>query len=217
MSNVTETASGGRSDAGPSTTDQAKEKVQETAQQVQERVGETAQQVRSQAGERVRQQLDERSTQVGEQVTTTADAIRRVGEQLRQEGKHEPARYADQVAQRAERLGGYLTRADADQMLRDLENFARRQPWLAALGGATVGFLASRFVKASTAAGYQSQFGGNGSGYDPALPRAGGTSPSSRADIGVAVAASYEPTGRAATSGGDPASAGSGPRAGERG
>lgn len=170
MSNYTETAEGGASGSGQSTTEQAKEKVQETAQQMQQKVGQTAQEVRSQAGERVREQLDTRSTQAGEQVTTTADAIRRVGEQLRTEGNDGPAKYADQVAERAERLGSYLTRANADEMLRDIENFARRQPWLAALGGATVGFLASRFVKASSAGRYQKQYGSNGA-YQPALPR----------------------------------------------
>ena len=104
--------------------------MQETAQQV----GQKAQEVRAQAGERVRQELDTRSTQAGDQVSTTADAIRRVGEQLRKEGNPGPAKYADQVAERIERLGTYLSQANADRMLHDVESFARRQPWLTAFG-----------------------------------------------------------------------------------
>jgi ElaB/YqjD/DUF883 family membrane-anchored ribosome-binding protein len=158
MTNVEQAAAGGVSGSDQSTTEQAKERVAETAQQV----GEKAQEMRSQAGERVGQELDTRSTQAGDQVTTIADAVRRVGEQLRNEGNSGTARYADQVAERAERLGRYLTNADADKMLRDAENFARRQPWLAVVGGATIGFLASRFVKASSANRYRQSYSGNG-------------------------------------------------------
>src|SRR3954468_21416844 len=85
---------GGASGSGKSATDQTKEVVQETAQQVQEQVGQKAQEVRSQAGTRVRDELDTRSTQAGEQVTATANAIRRVSQQLREEGQEAPAKYA---------------------------------------------------------------------------------------------------------------------------
>lgn len=177
MTNVKQTAATGGSGSAQSTTEQAKEHVAETAQHVSEQVGEKAAEVRGQTGERVRQELDTRSTQAGEQVTTTADAIRKVGEQLRSEGNDRPARYADQAAERVERVGRYLSQADADKLLRDVEGFARRQPWLAAAGGAVLGFLASRFVKASSANRYQQSYAGNGArreltsgaGSDPAM------------------------------------------------
>ena len=37
------------------------------------------------------------------------------------------------IAERTEQLGSYLTDANEDQVLRDVEAFARRQPWLVAL------------------------------------------------------------------------------------
>jgi ElaB/YqjD/DUF883 family membrane-anchored ribosome-binding protein len=177
MTNVQQTAPSGGSGSAQSTTEQAKERVAETAQQVSEQVGEKTAEVRNQAGERIRQELDTRSTQAGDQVTKTAEAIRKVGEQLRSEGNDRPARYADQAAERIERVGRYLSQADADKLLRGVEDFARRQPWLAATGGAVVGFLASRFVKASSANRYQQSSAGNGarpeltsgSGSDPAM------------------------------------------------
>ena len=132
-----------------STTEQAKEKVQDAAGQVQQQVGEKAQQVRGQAGETVRQQLDSRSTQAGEQVSATADALRRVSGQLREEGNSTPAQYAERAAEPVERLGRYLTQSDGDRILRDAEQFARQRPWIAVLGGATLGFFVARFIKAS--------------------------------------------------------------------
>jgi len=154
---MTETATAGVGQADQSATDQAKEKVQETAGQVQQKAVE----VKGQAGNRVRQELDVRSTEAGEQLGLTADAMRRTGEQLRSDGKETPAKVVTAVADRAERLGSYLTLANADQMLGDVEDFARRQPFLFAVGGATIGFLAARFMKASSSSRYE---GSNGSG-----------------------------------------------------
>jgi hypothetical protein len=69
---------------------------------------------------------------------------------LRSQGKDAPAKLADQAADRAERLGEYLTRADADTILSDVEDLTRKAPWAVALGGLAVGFAASRFLKASS-------------------------------------------------------------------
>jgi hypothetical protein len=126
---------------GPnSTTDQAKEKAQEGAQQ---------------AKRTVRDQVDQRSTQAGERIGSTAGDVRTVGEELRKQGKDQPAKLAEQVAQRAESLGDYLQRNDGDTILRDVENFGRRQPWAVIAGGVALGFAASRFLKASSTRRYE--------------------------------------------------------------
>ena len=78
-----------------------------------------------------------------------ASDVRSVSEQLREQGKDQPAKLAEQAADRAERLGGYLRDNDADRILSDVEDFGRRQPWAVIAGGVAVGFLASRFLKAS--------------------------------------------------------------------
>jgi hypothetical protein len=121
---------------GPnSTTEQAKEKAQEGAQQ---------------AKRTVRDQVDQRSTDAGERVGTTAQDIRSVGEELRRQGKDQPAQLAEKAAERAESLGDYLKRSDGDTIIRDIEDFGRRQPWTVIAGGLALGFAASRFLKASS-------------------------------------------------------------------
>jgi hypothetical protein len=139
--------------------EQAKEKVQEGVEVVQEK----AQELKGTAGERVRQEVATRSTEAGTQLQGTASAMRRTTEQLRQEGNEVPAKAMDFVAERTERLGSYLTGANADQVLLDVEAFARRQPWLVAVGGAAAGFFAARFLKASSGARYQTSAAGSGS------------------------------------------------------
>jgi hypothetical protein len=132
--------------------DQAKEKAQEAA---------------GQAKGRVREQVDQRSTEAGQQVTSTAGDLRSVGEELRKQGKDTPAKLADQAAERTERLGSYLSESDADRILADVEDFARKQPWAVVAGGLALGFAASRFLKASSSQRYQQR----STQRDPAAPR----------------------------------------------
>jgi hypothetical protein len=144
-----------------STTEQVKERVGEGAQQIQQKASEA----KSQTRERVREQIDTRSTQTGEQMTGAASALRQTAERLRGEGQASQASLIDQIAQRADQIGRYLTQTDGDHMLRDVERVARRQPWLVAAAGALMGFVGARFMKASSTNRYEA----NGYGR-PALP-----------------------------------------------
>jgi ElaB/YqjD/DUF883 family membrane-anchored ribosome-binding protein len=136
-------------------TGQVRSQVQDTAAQVQDKVRDTAQEAKSQAGDRVREQVDTRSTQAGEQVQSVAQAMRQSGEQLRGQQKDGAAKLVEGSAQRMERLGSYLEQSNADDILQEVEDFARRQPWAVAAGAFAVGLVASRFLKASSSRRYQ--------------------------------------------------------------
>jgi hypothetical protein len=129
-----------------STTEQAKEQVKQRAEQTKQQ----AQQAGAQAKDKLREQVDHRSTQAGERVGATAQDVRSVAEELRKQGKDQPAKLAAQTADRVERVGGYLKESDADRILRDVEDVGREKPWAVALGGLALGFAASRFLKASS-------------------------------------------------------------------
>jgi hypothetical protein len=133
-----------------------REKASEAAGQAQEK----AQQATEQAKSKLRTQVDQRSADAGAKLSTTADDIRAVGEQLRAQGKDGPAKLADQAAERANELGGYLSRSDADRILGDIEAAARRQPWAVIAGGLALGFVASRFLKASSGERYRTSLQG---------------------------------------------------------
>ncbi|HET8787607.1 MAG TPA: hypothetical protein VFO47_02520, partial [Actinomycetes bacterium] len=77
------------------------------------------------------------------------------------------ANLAEQVASQADRVGDYLKAASGDRILRDVEDFARRQPMLVAAGALALGFAASRFLKASSGRRYESAYRSYGDGaYD---------------------------------------------------
>src|SRR5206468_11987739 len=73
----------------------------------------------SQAAERgrgmVQGQLDQRSTQVGQQVGSASSVLRRAAEQSRLEGNDQQARVAEQIADRGDRVSAYLIDADGRQ------------------------------------------------------------------------------------------------------
>jgi hypothetical protein len=131
--------------------------VKDAAQDRARQVADQAQQVAGQAKGTLREQVDQRSRDAGGRVSATAQDVRSVGDELRKQGKEGPAKLADRAAERAERLGGYLEDTSGDQLLQDLEDAARRNPWAVALGGLAVGFAASRVLKASSSERYASR------------------------------------------------------------
>jgi hypothetical protein len=127
------------------------DKAQEGAEQVKDKAREGAQQAR----DRARDEVDRRSTDAGRQVSATADAIRQASSHLREQGQDGPARLVEQAAGRVERAGSWLQESDGDRIMRDVEDFARRQPLVVVAGGLVAGFALSRLLKASSRERYE--------------------------------------------------------------
>ena len=155
---------------------EVKDKGEELVSSTQEQLSTKAHELGEDVSFQVREQLDQRSTQAGKQVQAMSHALQSGVEQLRNEGKDVPAKLMTQLAERADDLGAYLQSAQADQMLTDLERFARRRPWVTAGAGVLAGFVASRFVKASADRRYEgsrSNAGGYVSQTQRSLPSGG--------------------------------------------
>ncbi|MBV8299699.1 MAG: hypothetical protein JO083_09185 [Candidatus Eremiobacteraeota bacterium] len=124
-------------------------------------VREAAQSAVDQSKSFLSKQVDERSTQLGQQIETVAQDLRRVGDHLREtEVGGGAARYVDQGVELIERLARYLEDSDGERLIGDAENYVRRQPWALAGVGLVLGFAASRFLKASSARRYRETYGG---------------------------------------------------------
>jgi hypothetical protein len=133
--------------------DQAKARAGEMAGQAQEQV----QQAAGQARDQVRTQIDQRSTDAGQKVSAQGSDLRSVSQALREQGKDGPAKLADQAAHHVERAGSWLSESDADTILHDVEDAARKNPWAVLAGGIALGFAASRFLKASSSDRYRTR------------------------------------------------------------
>jgi hypothetical protein len=145
---------------------------QEKAQQAQDKAHEVA----SKASDRARTQVDQRSTELGHRVTSTADDMRTISQQLREQGKDQPAKLTEQAAGKVERMGSWLRDNDSDRLLSDVEDLGRRQPWAFTLGGLVLGIAAARVLKASSTHRYERRQSqtfsprGTGDGYAEPTP-----------------------------------------------
>jgi hypothetical protein len=125
---------------------QASAKAQDAASVAQEKASE----LREQGSARLRDQFDQRSNQAGSQARSLAEALRRSGNDLNGEGNGNVSQLTNQVADRIDGLGSYLEQKSGDELMRDLETFARRRPWMLAGLGMLAGVAAARFMKASS-------------------------------------------------------------------
>jgi len=156
------TAQGSSSGTVGRAVDQAQDRAGQTVDQVQQ----TASQVVDQAKETVTTQVESQKDRLAESVSSVAQAIRQTGEGLRGQQQGVVAGYADTAADYVERLGTMLRERDVNDIIYEVESYARRNP-IPFLGGAfALGFAISRFLKSSREGQYESQYGSYGSrGY----------------------------------------------------
>jgi hypothetical protein len=174
-----------------------------TTSKVADQAREKAQETRGQARDRVRDEVDRRSTQAGDQAGSAAEALRQASGRLRDEGNEPVAKGMERVAERVERAGGWLRESDGDAILRDVEDFGRRNPLAVVAGGVAIGFAVSRVLKASSRRRYES----SGNGTDTALAR---RSTAPRATPDPAPAQTMDPVLGGAIGGREPADPGLG-------
>ena len=138
--------------------EQASAKVQDVASTAQDKASELT----SEGKSRLAEQLDQRTTDAGSQARSVAQALRSSTERLQEDGNTQAASVAGRAADQIERVGSYLEQHSGDDLLRDVENFARRRPWMIAGAGLLVGITASRFLKASSEKRYSAYSGSAG-------------------------------------------------------
>jgi hypothetical protein len=156
-------ASGGtRSGAGNSSQAQADmgAKAQDVVEQTQQKAGEVVDQAKQQATSQLSSQKDRAVDSLG----TVADALRQTGNHLRQNDQQGIAQYADKAAERVEQFSGQLRGKDVQEIVRDVERYARQQPALFLGGAFVLGLLGARFLKSTARRDEQAEDERYGSG-----------------------------------------------------
>jgi hypothetical protein len=98
---------------------------------------------------RIRSLLEQQTGRAADQLGGVANALHKAAEQLNQENGGVVADYAEQAAGRVERVADMLRDANVDDIVGEVEGFARRQPEVFIGAAFAVGFLAARFIKSS--------------------------------------------------------------------
>lgn len=100
--------------------------------------------------------LADQKRAAADEIGGVADALRKVSHEMHQQ-EHPPmiTPYAEQAAEGLERFSSTLRERDFNALVRQAEDFARRQPGIF-LGGAVVtGFMLARFLRSSALHGEQ--------------------------------------------------------------
>ncbi|MFP5515269.1 MAG: hypothetical protein ACLGJC_19560 [Alphaproteobacteria bacterium] len=98
---------------------------------------------------RIRSLLEQQTGRAADQLGGVANALHKAAEQLNEENGGVVADYAEQAASRVERVADMLRDATVDDIVGEVEGFARRQPEVFIGAAFAVGFLAARFIKSS--------------------------------------------------------------------
>ncbi len=111
----------------------------------------------------VAKQIETRSADSGRRIRATAQTLRTVAQELRDDPATTPAAdLAERGAEMIDRVGSYFEQTDFTTMVSDAETFSRQRPWVVAAAGLAAGILASRLVKATAA---RRDFEANGAPY----------------------------------------------------
>ena len=164
---MSDTSTGG----APPLADQAKEQAHQAVaqgKQVVQQGKEVAGGLLDRAREQVRTQLTTQKDNAATGLNDVAQALLLSSNHLQEQGQGTVAHYGDQVAEQVTRLSGYLRERDVDDVLDEVQDFARQQPALFLGGAVLLGVIAARFLKSTSPSG--GGRGGDAAVNNPLLP-----------------------------------------------
>ncbi len=123
--------------------------IKKTVNRAADDAMETGRETLGQAQGRIRSLLEQQPGRAADLLGGVANALHKAAEQLNQENGGVVADYAVQAADRVERVADMLRDATVDDIVGEVEGFARRQPEVFIGAAFAVGFLAARFIKSS--------------------------------------------------------------------
>jgi len=132
-----------------STTEPITEQLGQAASEVKQQAGEKVEQLTDQAKQTVTAQISTQKQKASETLGSVAHALRQTSDQMRNGDQAAIGDYATKAADQVERLSGFLRDRDVNDILRETEQFARRQPALFLGGAFVLGLIGARFLKSS--------------------------------------------------------------------
>ncbi|GIV96896.1 MAG: hypothetical protein KatS3mg057_1553 [Herpetosiphonaceae bacterium] len=153
----------------------AMDRATEKADQVRHEAEHRAKEMTGQAQEQAKSQMESQKDRAAQSLSNLADALRQTSQQLEQKNQGFMAKITRQAASRVESISGELHQRDANQLIGQIEHFARRQPGIFLGGAFFLGMLGARFLKSSGE--LQQQLGMGGTSGGERQPTGGYTPP----------------------------------------
>jgi len=124
--------------------EKAQEKVSDTASAAKEQAKRAATQVTDQA----KSTVDTRMADAAGGIDSVADAVRKTSHEIGSENEM-VGRYGERIAEQLDGISSYLNEKGVEDVLTDLQDFARRQPAVFLGGAFMLGMVVGRFVRSS--------------------------------------------------------------------
>jgi hypothetical protein len=138
-----QSAVGAAQDAAGHAVETARVGVEQAADAVREQVGPIAEQVKEQASAVAQQQM----TAAADGLERAAGLVTAVGEQLRERQLGELARYTDLTVDQMQQAAAWLRTTTPEEIARNVEDLAKKQPELFIAGAAALGLLGLRLLR----------------------------------------------------------------------
>lgn len=129
---------GAAGSSSASTMDEAKLKARQAAGDAQQKLS-----------SELRTRVDATRSRAADTLGSVAQALSQSAQRLRADNQLGTGDYIDRVETQVRRASNYLRRTNSDELVRNAEDFARRQPAVFLGGAFVLGFLAARLVKSS--------------------------------------------------------------------
>jgi hypothetical protein len=120
----------------------------ERSSEFSSQIGESTHDMVDRGREKATAQLDSQRMRIAEGLDGLAQAIRATSRELQGE-QATLASYANQGAARVDHFAHYLQDHDVDELVHDVERYARQRPALFIGGAFALGLIAARFLKSS--------------------------------------------------------------------
>lgn len=118
-------------------------------QSVGQQAGEVGRRALDAMQDRIRTAFDQQTHRAADQLSGVASALNRAAQDISRENDGPVIHTAEQAAGRIHAVADMLRRSSMDDMVSEVEGFARRQPELFLGGVFAAGFLFARFLKSS--------------------------------------------------------------------
>lgn len=139
------------------TRENVKQKASELSGQARQKAGEVTEQAKEKASEAVHQAQQkaesaatDQKEQAANRLDSVAESLYRSGRELRDQDEGQLGAYVEKAATQIEGFSAYLHDRNINQLLNDVQGFAKQQPELFTVGALAAGFLVGRFFKSSS-------------------------------------------------------------------
>jgi ElaB/YqjD/DUF883 family membrane-anchored ribosome-binding protein len=103
----------------------------------------------AQATDTAKQQADRQLDNVSDGLDQVVQTLHQAGDSMRQNNQGMVGGYIDKAADQVERVSDYVRVRSVDDIVDDVQSYARREPVIAIGVALGVGFIAARLLKAS--------------------------------------------------------------------